>query len=71
MKNSTFWTFVLLAILMVFCIALDINTIISGINDGKLTTVILGVFAAGLCTVALILDVIAASQNYDGDDYDE
>lgn len=71
MKNGKFWTFVLLAILMVFCIALDINTIISGINDGKLSTVILGGFAAGLCTVALILDVIAASQNYNEDDYDE
>lgn len=71
MKNIEFWTFVFLAILMVFCIVLDINTIMLGINDGKLSTVIFGVFATGLCIVALILDVIAASKNYIENDYDE
>ena len=59
MKNSTsFWTSVLFAIMMVLCIIMDINTINSGIADGKTSSIIGGTVALTICVIALICNII-------------
>ena len=44
--------------MMVLCIIMDINTINSGIADGKTSSIIGGTVALTICVIALICNII-------------
>lgn len=67
MKSSKFWLFISLALLMVGCIALDINTISVGINKHDWSSIVMGGFAAFICLVALVSNIISAIHHYNED----
>ena len=67
MKSSKFWLFISLALLMVGCIALNINTISVGIHKHDWSSITMGGFAAFICLVALVTDIISAIHHYNED----
>lgn len=64
MENNRFWQAVALAFFMVFCICLNIISIIMGIENENNTSVILGGTGIGVCLVALVYNIISAIENH-------
>lgn len=64
MKDNNFWQNVALAIVMLFCICVNIISIIMGIENENSISVIFGSSCIGICFGAIVYNIISVIENY-------